>query len=151
MKPYVWIHKKLNNLFEGTIKMDILTHLAKFKKQDDRYLNHMLVLKSMLTNYEETNITKAKEELKACGYIGYSTHMQSQLYITQEGNDLLTQYNQFYNKGMLGKITWWFKNSFEGPWKIVWLLITTTAIILNLLIWFDTVRARFYAIIDFLF
>ncbi|HSW93814.1 MAG TPA: hypothetical protein VLJ15_05585 [Gammaproteobacteria bacterium] len=116
-----WLHRKLDDFFEPKIKMDVLSELLKYQKPDESYMNHVSVLIGRLSSWKKENVQRAINELINCGYVRRSDIVASQLYITTEGKGLFKEYNQFCNKGILDKITWWYDNRFKGVWKLLWI------------------------------
>ncbi|MCD6055482.1 MAG: hypothetical protein K0R12_444 [Gammaproteobacteria bacterium] len=130
-KLITWSHKKLNNIFLHNIKTDILKHLDDIQKTEAIYRNHGLFLDSLFPFYGKQNLEKAVNELVDCGYLDRS---QSHLSLTNEGEHLLKCYNRFYYRGILSKITWWFKNNLECPWKLLWICMLLVVFFVHLLL-----------------
>lgn len=135
-----WLHRRLDASFETKIKVDILAELFKFQKPEELFMNHAPVLCDRLPNYEKSKVLIAIGELKSCGYVGGSDTIKSQRYITGEGKELLKQYNQFLHKGLLSKLTWWFKNHLEGLWRIIWMIFFPVSVVLTVATKFDVIR-----------
>lgn len=79
------------------IHTDILEYLLKYQNERDIYLNRTLVLKHrMITeyNHSQDNFINAINELLGCGYIQHSSRRKGQLYISDEGENALFDYNK---------------------------------------------------------
>ena len=130
-KLITWVHSKLNHIFLHNIKTDILKYLGNTQNTDDTYRNQVLFLESTFPFHGKFNLEKAVNELVDCGYIDRS---QSYLSLTNEGEHLLKCYNRFYHRGVLSKITWWFKNNLECPWKLLWICILLMVFLAHLIL-----------------
>ncbi len=117
------LHKKLHESFEPAIKIDILRALLKFQKEEERFMNHVEPLCDRLSQHKKNKIIKALEGLSKCGYVRGSDTVKSQRYITEEGKNFLKSFEQFSQKSLLGKITWWYQNRLDGLWKIIKIII----------------------------
>lgn len=117
-----WLHQKFNNSFETKIKIDVLSKFNQYQKANEFFMNHTPRLLDKLPFHKKDKVHTALNELKSCGYIGGSDTITSPHHIIEEGKVLLKEYNQFLNKGILSKVTWWYHNKFKGMWKLLWLI-----------------------------
>lgn len=132
---FKYMHNLFDNIHTRRIDVDLLSHLEKYQNENDKYLNNMLVIPSILEKYDAEGLAAARKRLVECGYAIQHNHMKSQLAITDLGRCYLRRFNQFQSLGIPRKFTWWVKNCIEGFWKIVWILIMTISISLNFVIY----------------
>jgi hypothetical protein len=146
MRLIDWLHKKFNNQYMDPVHSDLLAHLAEHHNERDFYLNYMLVIPDMLNQHDKTSLIKAKDELISCGFAGCGSTLKSQIHITPAGKAMLQQYNRFRIRPLLRKMTWWFTNHCDGPWKITRTIMLPVGIIgtiISSIIFYDRLLSAF--------